>query len=79
MVKFRSFAPVAQWTERQPPELKRTVRVCPGVHNIAAITGGLLLKSVYLLSHYLIPGYNSSYASQNLHPSPYFDNRNHRL
>ncbi len=27
----RTFAPVAQWTERRPPEPKRTVRVCPGV------------------------------------------------
>jgi hypothetical protein len=31
MVKFCSPAPVAQWTERQPPELKSTVRVRAGV------------------------------------------------
>ncbi len=39
MVKFRPFAPVAQWTERQPPELKSTVRVRAGVHT-TAVTGG---------------------------------------
>ncbi len=29
--KIPFIAPIAQWTERQPPELKSAVRVCVGV------------------------------------------------
>ncbi len=28
------FVPVAQWIERQPPELKMCVRIAPGTHQI---------------------------------------------
>ena len=58
MVKFRSFAPIAQWTERQPPELKSAVRVCVGVPEKTACEGGFLFRPVYLISPHIILGYN---------------------